>query len=56
MARNGQVPQARMRPYESYSHNVEIFTIMAPYELRSDFKRNLTAKEELCVMLKLCRD
>jgi flagellin-specific chaperone FliS len=49
----GQVPQARMRDlYESYSHNVEIFydNVKIHKELRDlDFKRNLTAKEELCV-------
>ena len=48
----GQVPQARMRDlYESYSHNVEIFydNVKIHKELRDlDFKRNLTAKEELC--------
>ena len=49
----GQVPQARMRDlYESYSHNVEIFydNVKIHKELRDlDFKRNLSAKEELCI-------
>ncbi len=49
----GQVPQARMRDlYESYSHNVEVFydNVKIHKELRDlDFKRNLAAKEELCV-------
>ncbi len=48
----GQVPQVRMRDlYESYSHNVELFydNVKIHKELRDlDFKRNLTAKEELC--------
>lgn len=49
----GQVPQARMRDlYESYNHNVEVFydNVKIHKELRDlDFKRNLAAKEELCV-------
>ncbi len=49
----GQVPQSRMKDlYETYNHNVEVFydNVKIHKELRDlDFKRNLEAKEELCV-------
>ncbi len=49
----GQVPQQRMKDlYETYNHYVEVFydNVKIHKELRDlDFKRNLEAKEELCV-------